>query len=634
MCGIFGFGGVSIDNERTVVDGRINKFLTALSHRGPNDCGYFITSDFDENKTSYFVIGHTRLSILDLTISGHQPMSSLDNRFKIVFNGEIYNYREIKADLISLGFQFNSNSDTEVLLNAWIAWGGGCLPKLTGMFAFAVYDSLDNKITLVRDAFGIKPLYYLFENGEFTFSSEIPSLVTVMNVRPSLNMQRCYDYLVHGDYDIEDQTFLNEVKQLKPGCYLEFDLNSCQIRKVEKWWSPSYELNADIEFDQAVILVREKFLENIRLHLRSDVPVGAALSGGVDSSAIVCAMRHVDPNLIINTFSYIAEGDDINEEYWIDLVNKHVGAVPHKIHVNSDDLLSHLDNLIKIQGEPFGSTSIYAQYRVFKHAAEVGIKVALDGQGADEMLAGYIGYPGHRLLSLLENGKVIGAWDFLKKWADWPGRSKFLAFKYFVSLIAGKYTYEFLLKISSKKSAPNWINKNILISNGVILSKNRISSASVSKGRRVIDILAFSLFSRGLNFLLRHGDRNSMAFGVESRVPFLTNEFVSFLLSLPESYLISNDGQTKYVFREAMRGIVPDEILDRKDKIGFETDERALIIKIAPICRVWLANIDLDFINHVELLKEFDEIVAGKKKYDRKIWRWINFARWKTLMHL
>ncbi len=635
MCGIFGvanYGGIQkitvLEQERLA-----RKTLKALSHRGPNDEAFKIYSNLNINDDSYLILGHTRLSILDLTSSGHQPMCSSDERYTIIFNGEIYNYKELKSELEMLEYRFFSNSDTEVLLNAWREWGINCLSKLIGMFAFVVYDALEKKITCARDQFGIKPFFYTFDNGVFSFASEIPALVKLVNKKYNLNYQRCYDYLVHGDYDYHNETFFEGVVQLMQGTYLEYDFNQGAITKIGQWYEPNIIIEKTVGFEEAVLQVRHKFLDSIRLHLRSDVAVGAALSGGIDSSSIVCAMRYIDPLMTINTFSYVVDDVELNEEHWIDLVNRHVGAIPHKIRLSSDELLHDMDDLIMAQGEPFGSTSIYAQYRVYKLSAANGVKVTLDGQGADEMLAGYNGYPGHRILSLIEIGKFTEAFNFICKWSKWPGRSVLLAIKYFISVLVRGGVYEFLIKFEGRSSTPKWINRNLLSSRGVVLKKHRFHPRFFTKGRRLIDELSLSLFKRGLNILLRHGDRNSMAFGVESRVPFLTDQLVSYLLSLPENYLISNDGRTKHVFREAMRGIVPDEILDRKDKIGFDANERELIIKNAPKFREWLVKLDVDFINTSQLLSEFDLVVAGRVEYSRNIWRWIIFARWKMLMN-
>lgn len=625
MCGIAG-GWWS--NPKHAVK-RVPMALKKIKHRGPDDDGFQLYPMGD----AAVALGHTRLSIIDLSSAGHQPMDSRDGRWSIVFNGEVYNYRELRTQLQDIGHTFHSDSDTEVLLAAWAHWGVECLPRLVGMFAFAILDKTHATLTCVRDAFGIKPFFYSSANGLFVFASELPALLELLPTKAGLSWQRSYDYLVHGDYDSNTDTFYEGVHHLGPGHWMQINIRTGALTAPQHWWSPSTQERKDWKFSDAVGQVREQFLENIRMHLRSDVPLGAALSGGIDSSAVVCAIRHVEPELPIHTFSFIAEGSDFNEEHWVDRVNKHVKAIPHKVRVSPQELLRDLDAMILSQGEPFGSTSIYAQYRVYQLARENGITVTLDGQGADEMLAGYIGYPGQRLRSLLETGRVTDAWAFWNNWAKWPGRSKLMGAKYLASELTDGSLYETLRKIDGKPTVPDWIRPDILIEKGVRLYKPRLRPEIKAKGRRVIDELGLSLTKRGIISLLRHGDRNSMAFSIESRVPFLTPDMVNLLLSMPEDYLISQNGRTKHIFREAMHGIVPDDILNRKDKIGFETPEKELISGMASTIHQWLQDdLKLPFINQEKILNEYEATINGSKNNFRQIWRWANFARWQKLM--
>lgn len=624
MCGIA--GGWWSNPENAVK--RVPMALKKIKHRGPDDDGYQLYPIGG----AAIALGHTRLSIIDLSSAGHQPMHSRDGRWAIVFNGEVYNYRELRTQLQGMGHSFHTDSDTEVLLAAWSEWGVNCLPRLVGMFAFAVLDKTQATLTCVRDAFGIKPFFYSAADGQFAFASELPALLELLPGQPDLNWQRSYDYLVHGDYDSNADTFYEGVHHLESGHWLQINAITGQVTSPQRWWYPVTQEKKGWKFEDAVEQVREQFLQNIRLHLRSDVPLGAALSGGIDSSAVVCAMRHVEPDLPINTFSFIAEGSDVNEEHWVDRVNAHVGAIPHKVRMTSEELVRDLDDMIRAQGEPFGSTSIYAQYRVYQLAREKGITVTLDGQGADEMMAGYIGYPGQRLRSLLETGRIFDAWEFWNNWAKWPGRSRLMAMKYLASEMTNGDLYEILRKIDGKTTVPQWINSEQLLNNGVSLKKPRTRPETTRKGRKVIDELEISLTKRGIVSLLRHGDRNSMAFNIESRVPFLTLEMVNLFLSMPEEYLISNQGETKHVFRAAMRDIVPDEILNRKDKIGFATPERDLLIGMADEVRVWLGHdLNIKFLNQQKLLNEFDEIISGKRNFSWQVWRWVNFIQWIRL---
>lgn len=622
MCGILGAFHVSTE---TGFGARFERAMRMLQRRGPDGRG---VQTYSAAGGEVF-FGHARLSIIDLSNAGAQPMHGADERYVIVFNGEIYNYRELRRELESLGRRFVSDSDTEVLLAAWEHWGEACLPRLTGMFAFAVLDRQAATLTCVRDAFGIKPFFYAKDGGEFLFASEAPALIALRRGKASLNWQRAYDYLVHGDYDSSCDSFFDRVMQLPPGHLLVVDLAARSTGAPRRWWTPRITERRDLSFADAAERVRENFLQSIRLHLRSDVPLGAALSGGVDSSAVVCAMRHVAPDHPIHTFSYVAAGSEINEEKWADLVNHHVGAVAHKVVVTPQELARDLDDMIQAQGEPFGSTSIYAQYRVYQLAKENGITVTLDGQGADELLAGYNGYPGQRLRSLLETGHGLEAARFLKAWSQWPDRSHAMGLKLALAEMTGGALYQTLRRLSGRRLRPAWIRAEVLAQCQVQLRHPKQRPALDGRGRRVMAELAHALTQRGLPSLLRHGDRNSMRFSVESRVPFLTLEQADLLLSLPEHYLISAGGETKSVFRAAMRGIVPDAILDRRDKIGFQTPEQQWLTSMADTVRGWLQqDIRLPFLDQAAILREFEAIIGGRQAFSWQLWRWINFIRW------
>jgi len=559
-------------------------------------------------------------------------MYSQDRKFSIVFNGEIYNYKELRRELVSLGCDFLSESDTEVLLVAWQHWKEESLSRFIGMFAFAIFDHEAGTLTCVRDAFGIKPFFYTFENENFIFASEVPAIKALKEGRAELNWQRAYDYLVHGDYDTNDKTFFKNVNHLPPGHLLQYHIASGKLTAPRPWYVPRVIERENLSFADAADELRQRFLQSMRLHLRSDVPLGAALSGGLDSSAVVCAMRHVEPDMPIHTFSYVARGSALSEEHWADQINEYVGAHANKVVVHPSELIRDLDDMIRVQGEPFGSTSIYAQYRVYKLAKENGVTVTLDGQGADEMLAGYSGYPGQRVRSMIERGQYKAAISFLNHWSKWPGRS----LKWGVGSSLGQLTSgsvnDFLRLLDGRRNVPAWLNGEVLAEEGVKCKNTRRDCTLNLRGRRLSSELASSLHHRGLQHLLRHGDRNSMRFSIESRVPFLTTDITEFLLSLPENYLISDTGETKHVFRAAMRGIVPDSVLDRRDKVGFQTPEKELLMSNAREMRQWLCqDLGIPFVRGKVLLNEFDKVVEGKTKYSLNVWRWINFYRWYSI---
>lgn len=596
-----------------------------MAHRGPDDSGYQIVAD----GAACVALGQTRLSVIDLTSGGHQPMLSDDGDLALVFNGEIYNYRALRQELRARGRTFRSESDTEVLLAAWSEWGSSCLPRLDGMFSLVVHDRKRHRLSCARDAFGIKPFFYQQDSRGLLFASEQQALLALRD-RPNLpDVQRAYDYLVHADYDSQERSFIRDVRHLLPGTLLELDLRGAMPSQPTEWWRPPTNRVFSGRFTDAVEAVREEFLHSVRLQLRSDVPLGATLSGGIDSSAVVCAMRHIEPSATIHTFSYVAAGAEASEESWVDVVNAAVNAVPHKLTTTTDELLRDLDTVIATQGEPFGSTSIYAQYRVFEMARASGMTVTLDGQGADELLAGYNGFPGRRLHSLFEARRLRSMLRFARDWASWPGREYRQAWMHFGEAVTPEPLYATALAAVGHRARPRWLKLDALHDADVMVRAPRRPASPEFHGRRLTEHLANRLHRRGLTQLLRHGDRNAMAFSIESRVPFLTISMAELVLSLPEEYLLSDRGETKHVFRAAMRDIVPDRVLDRRDKIGFQTPEREWILKgVDSVRRRIRAAAEIDFLDADPMLRSLDGIASGKPFNPQLVWRWLNYVTW------
>jgi len=623
MCGILG----SIGDAKAEVNA--TAALSSLRHRGPNDSGLWETNA----RGLKVLLGQTRLAIIDLTDNGHQPMISPDGRFIIVFNGEIYNYKELRVELVGYGCEFRGESDTEVLLAAWRVWGPEILTKLKGMFAFAVLDLLNNKIICCRDAFGIKPFFYHLTASSFSFASEIQALRQLSEVSWEIDQQQSFNYLVRGEYDVTARTFVRDIQRLEPGHMLTIDFSKDALTSsITKWWWPETKEQSVISFKDATQLVREEFLSNIRIHLRSDVRLGAALSGGIDSSAIVCAMRHVEPDMDIDTFSYIATGISKDESSWIDLVNSHVGARVHKVEITANQLAEDLDDLIRAQGEPFGSTSIYAQYLIYKEFKHNEIIVALDGQGADELFAGYLGYPQWRIRSLLNSMQFGEAAKFARHWSEGSDRSRLELLRLIVRNYGSNYSLSRFPFVNRPPKTPAWIDRAKLLDYGLDENRMKVSLEKLSSNRALIYQLLESLSGGELGVFLRHGDRNSMRWSVESRVPFLTTELAEKVLGLPEHYLISPDGETKSVFRAAMKGIVPDEILARRDKVGFETPEIQWLRSIQPAIETWMEGLEaFPWINIDEAKRHVQDSLKGNRPYSEDVWRLINAARWADL---
>jgi asparagine synthase (glutamine-hydrolysing) len=606
MCGILGFIGDS-GNEVNATAA-----LSSLRHRGPNDSGLWESNSRDLN----VLLGQTLLSIIDLTYNGHQPMISPDGRFIVVFNGEIYNYKKLRGELVGYGCEFRGESDTEVLLTTWRVWGAESLTKLKGMFVFAILDLFNNTLICCRDAFGIKPFFYHLTSASFSFASEIQALRELGEVSWEIDQQQSFNYLVRGEYDETARTFVKDIQRLEPGHMLTIDFSKDALTStLIRWWLPETKERSLISFQDATELVREEFLGNIRIHLRSDVRLGAALSGGIDSSAIVCAMRHVEPDMDIDTFSYIA-----------------TGARAHKVEITADQLAKDLDDLIRAQGEPFGSSSIYAQYLIYKEFKHNEVIVALDGQGADELFAGYLGYPQWRIRSLLNSMQFSEAAKFARHWSEGPDRSRLELLRLVVRNYGSNYSLSRFPFVKRPQKTPLWISRNKLLDYGVDEKRMKVSLEKLSSNRALIYQLLESLSGGELGVFLRHGDRNSMRWSVESRVHFLTTELAEIVLGLPERYLISPEGETKSIFRAAMKGIVPDEILARRDKVGFETPEIQWLRTIQPTIETWMQGLEaFPWIDIDEARRYVHDSLNRNGSYSNSVWRLINAARWADL---
>lgn len=630
MCGFFGKYSAHQEADAAALQPCLLAAQRALHHRGPDDRGLetFSVPRGEDTHPGSLSLGHTRLSIIDLSPSGHQPMHFDGGRYTVVFNGEIYNYRELRDELKSAGYAFRTDSDTEVLLAAWAHWGLSGLRRLVGMFAFAVYDRQDESLTLVRDAFGIKPVFYSLDEASLSFASEVPALLELLSSDPEVDFQQAYDYLVHGRYDDRARTFYTGIVHLLPGHWLRVDLKTMHASAPRRWWWPSIKERTDLNFEDASAQLREIFLNSVRLHLRSDVPLGAALSGGVDSSAVVCAMRYLEPSMPIHTFSYIAKGSQFDEEKWIDIVNEHVGAIPHKITVTAEELSDDLSDLVSAQGEPFGTTSIYAQYRVFERAREDGVIVVLDGQGADECLAGYDGYPVAYCRDKLYRRDWRSTLEYSKHWTVRFGRGRTHLLKGVLASYLPPLIAKSLRRIRDAVKINRW-TKPMALRRVEVAPDLETARLEAIKGRFLMSELRRDLTETRIRRLLRYEDRNSMSHSIESRVPFLTIEIVEFLLSLPADFLVSQKAETKRLFRHAMRGIVPDAILDRTDKIGFDTPQDQWMKKNWTAMRkIVLANEEDVIVNSRIATKFFDRsLERGENSAD--IWRIINYLEWK-----
>lgn len=621
MCGILGF--FTTENATALQD-RMDDALVKIRHRGPDDSGTL----FRPSGAGLVGLAQARLSIIDLSSGGHQPVLSSDGRYAMVYNGELYNYKELREELRQQGHVFTTQSDTEVLLTAWAHWGQDALSRFDGMFAFAIHDTQEKTLTCVRDAFGIKPFYYLKENETFAFGSESYALRQLHPQTKNLNLEHALRYLKHGVYDLDASTFVKDIQHLLPGTILKLDLTTNSIIHHTSWYSPTVIERTDLSFDQAAEQLRCLFLESVRIQLRSDVPLGAALSGGVDSSAVVGAMRHLDPKADISCFGYVAEGSAMSEEHWMDLVAQHNNVELHKIRSNRTTLVNEIDEFISAHSEPVSTPSYFAEFSVYKLAKQHGMKVLLDGHGADEVICGYRGYPEYRLRSLLAQRSPLQALKFLHAWSRWPGRgSPTKIARVLIEGLGFDQSTNWLRSIITKDGFEHLLKDDF--KNIVSAPLNAKVALEAPNSRALADALRLDLLRKSCPPQLRGADRSAMWRSIENRVPYLSTTLTNFTLSMPEQYLVSPHGETKYLFKAAMRGILPDAIIDRRDKIGYasETDLRLTLTQKRQ------ANLlsglhRLGFVKPDQALKVMGAGQEGSVVLHGLSWRLFNLASW------
>ncbi len=616
MCGIVGIYQFSSE----VVDIKIlQKMSEVIHHRGPDDEGYY----FDKN----IGLGHRRLSIIDLSPAGHQPMSNEDGSVWITYNGEIFNYVELMAELQDKGHVFKSKTDTEVIIHAYEEWGVECLSRFNGMFAFAIWDSKRKRLFCARDRFGIKPFYYFYDNKQFLFASEIKALLEDRSVERSPNQQIIYDFLVQAYLDHTDETFFKGIKQLLPAHYL---LISNEKLEIKRWW----DINETKRFDSLTddgyaSRFYELFEDAIRLRLRSDVPVGTCLSGGLDSSSIVCVANKLmfgkkdeDISERQKTFSSCFDLSEYDERVYINAVLEKTSAEANFIFPKAEELFDIISDIIWHQDEPFSSTSIVAQWYVMKEASKK-IKVLLDGQGADELLAGYHGYFGALYSDLIKNFRLIRLFKELIYYKK--NHHKFQPHVF--SNIARSFLPSYLVSIlrGRIKGDISWLDTNFQ-------KKYKRSFDLTNKFPNHFDNLLYNILTKyGLPALLHYEDRNSMAFSIEARVPFLDYRLVEFMFSLPSEQKIRN-GTTKVVLRNAMKDILPEKVRTRQDKMGFVTPEDIWFRTAAKDKILEIINSksfkERGYLNINQVKMEFDAHCRGEKNISNTVWRWVNMELW------
>lgn len=538
MCGICGF------NWRD--DGLLKSMCESLTHRGPDDSGTRASDGVS--------LGHRRLSIIDLSERGRQPMCNEDGSLWIIYNGEIYNYIELRQELEGLGHHFKSDTDTEVVIHAYEEWGSRCLNRFNGMWAFCIHDTAENQLFMSRDRFGIKPLYYYLKDGKFIFASEIKALLK-HDLERKPNDDIVFDFLAYNIIDHTDETFFQGIKRIPKAHYAVYDLEKKKL-DVSRYWSIK---SGDEEEDPSRI--KELFVDSVKLRLRSDVPVGSCLSGGVDSSSIVCCMKELlNEENNVETFSAVYPGKQIDESQYIDEVVEKCAVKKNTTEPDAESLLKDLRDIIIHQEEPFARSSTYAQYRVMKLAHEKGMKVLLDGQGGDELYAGYTYFYSYYFKELLKRGRVKKLLTELL--AYWREQGSLYELGVTAYLMLPTIFKEAVMKKMSKCISREFYDRH--------RKKSRFLEEVIDSGDLTEALLTHMEYK--MEHLLRFEDKNSMAFSVETRLPFLDYRFVEYAFSL-ESDAKIRDGYTKAALRESMKNTLPEKIFNRRDKIGFATPE-------------------------------------------------------------
>ena len=546
MCGLIGYlSTLDLETTRRSTE----QMLCIQKHRGPDSTGIWCGTVRGVN----IGLGLNRLKILDLSDAANQPMISTDGRYVLVFNGEIYNYVELRAELSDSGAVFRTDGDTEVLLQALMLWGPAAFSRLNGMWAIAFLDRIAGKILLSRDRFGIKPLYtYNSEKGLF-IASEIKAILEGARTRFEVNTEVASAYLSQNFLCTSEETFFKGIQEFPPGHWQERTIGEYHGDvNPQRYWTTPTTTSEDLREDRLIDLIRTTFIDSVKLRLRSDVPVGALLSGGVDSSAIAGALHYLNPTRSDLKLISAVEGNGSGEEPFMDAVGAYLNRKVEKVRLDyhPSESLALLSDVSWFNDEPVLNFATVAHYLLMKRARDLGVTVLLSGQGADEILCGYQKYPVFYVQELLAAGNWLSAGRVAKTF-----------------LVAGTLLPQVNYQ-EAKRYLPRWLRLPEIDVRGPALlpSNNRIRIGLNGKGviaRQIVDVERLSVPA-----LVHYEDRMSMAAAREIRLPFLDYRMVSLLLPLPVEYKLHN-GWTKWIFRRAIETLVPKAIAWRKDKRHF-----------------------------------------------------------------
>lgn len=589
MCGISGV--VTFNNNKVDVN-KIKKMTDCIKHRGPDDEGFYFWGIADErfaygedtipeikrntktplesliNENFHIGFGHRRLSIIDVTASGHQPMN--DSEIVITYNGEIYNYIELRNELVKLGHSFSTVGDTEVIIKSYQQWGENCVNRFNGMWAFAIWDKKNHKVFCSRDRLGEKPFYYHISDNEFIFGSEIKQLISY-GVKAKVNDNILASYLISSIHDVSEETFFDGIFVLPAGHNISIEisdkdqpikLNKNKYWDIENVNERKYEA---LDFTESSKLVGTYLEKSIELRLRSDVQIGSCLSGGLDSSSIVtlATNRLKENRNRFKTFTACYDNNkEVDERYYSDLVVENSGCLSTKVKPSSEKLQADFKKLVWHQDEPFGSLGIFASWCVMDSAQKEDIKVLLDGQGGDETLMGYERFYAYLLKEKLFSFKFR---DMLKEY-NLASENSRLSVRHVISYFF-YFNNKTIRKMRLSLKAKKFMNKTYFNKHKNLDDLEHLLSFKTMREAQIAELKGF------INHLLRYEDRNSMAHSIEARVPFLDPDFVEATFSLSARNKLK-EGWTKAPLREYMTGKMPLEVTYRKNKLGFSVPQR------------------------------------------------------------
>lgn len=607
MCGFVGI----LSKGKRIEPALIKAATNTVAHRGP-DAQQFFTA---EDGTVSF--GHQRLCIIDLSDSAAQPMT-YQGRYTIIYNGEIYNYIELRNELKSKGFSFTSASDTEVVVAAYAAWGEDCVHHFDGAFSFAIWDKTKQHLFAARDRFGEKPFYYYFDGSLLMFASEMKSLWAA-GIEKKVNHRMLYNFLTIGytaDPFRTSDTFYEDVYKLQPACSLNYSLGDEEL-KLKNYWHIGLEENETITEKEAIAKCTELLTDSVKKRLRSDVPVGTSLSGGLDSSALVALCNNAASEQYTHKcFTAVFPGYEKDESGYAALVAKAFNLTHVPVHIDVTGIADLMNKVSHGVEEPINSASALIQYEVYRCAKENGVTVLLDGQGADEVFGGYHKYYKWRWQQLYRTGKLkeSGEMEAARKLgvneAFGIGNKAAALFPHFVaSLQQGR----------KKRSAyKQWdINRDFAVTNKEDLAYLLPTQFTLNSA------LYADTFNYGLEELLKLADRNSMAHAVEVRLPYLSHQLVEFLFTLPPHFKI-NKGWTKWLLRKTAEPMLPQEITWRKDKVGFEPPQKEWMKQTAVQEAIHVAKqtlVDKNILDKTVLAKKIQPHDAhAAANWDWKYW--------------